>query len=208
MTPEVLEHVFEPFFTAKEKSRGTGLGLAMAYGFVKQSKGYIDIDTEVGRGTTVTLYFPRTESAQVKTRTRVDTSETLPAGHERILVVDDEAEVRKIAISMLAQLGYQAFSAEDGPAALAVLQSQPDIDLVLTDMAMPGDMTGVDLANAVQHRYPNMKTVFASGYAREVLLARSESLQHANIIIIHKPYTRQTLAHTVRDALDNKGTGT
>lgn len=206
MAPKVLERVFEPFFTTKEKSKGTGLGLAMAYGFVKQSKGSIDIDTEVGRGTTVTLYFPRTESAQIKTRTRVDPSKTLPVGHERILVVEDEADVREVATAMLGQLGYQVFSAENGPAALVVLQSQPDIDLVFTDMVMPNGMTGVDLANAVQHSYPNMKALLASGYAREVLLARNESLQYSNIL--QKPYTRQALAYAVREALGDKGTGT
>jgi PAS domain S-box-containing protein len=199
MPPEVVERVFEPFFTTKEEGKGTGLGLSMVYGFVKQSGGHINIYSEIGRGTSVKVYFPRLhdENARVGT-TKVAT--TAPRGTETILVVEDERDVRETAVMMLESLGYKVLVAENGPAALKILEGPATVDLLFTDMVMTGGMTGLELAAKAQSRRPGLKVLYTSGYAESAVRDHEQALRDAEWVA--KPYVRQRLAERVRKVLD------
>ncbi|MCA8932569.1 MAG: PAS domain S-box protein, partial [Rhodospirillaceae bacterium] len=195
-----LDKVFQPFFTTKPKGRGTGLGLSMVYGFVKQTGGHIKIYSEVGHGTTVKLYLPRDdgtgESLQVR---RVEVEEPV-GGRETILVAEDDPAVRDVAVELLTDLGYRVLAAENGAAALRVLRDNPSVDLLFSDVVMPGGMNGVDLAEQVQLERPAMKVLFASGYT-EAAAARLDSARFSGSLIT-KPYRREQLARRVREMLD------
>src|SRR5712691_8577708 len=163
MSQEVVDHAFEPFFTTKPTGVGTGLGLSMVYGFIKQSGGHIKIYSEVGRGTSVRLYLPRNggDQQQAAVRQRPPTSR----GRERILVVEDDAQVRASILRQLASLGYAAAEAPGGTAALAALEAAPQpYDVLLTDVVMPGPLNGEALAAEAVRRWPMVKVVFMSGY--------------------------------------------
>jgi len=199
---DILSQVFDPFFTTKEPGKGTGLGLSMVYGFVTQSKGHIETDSEEGRGTTVKLYLPRTRSA-IEDRSATSTrTAIIPAGHETILVVEDEAAVRRIAVELLSDLGYRAVEASTGAEALAILGDHEDIDLVFSDIVMPGGMTGIELARQVQQDYPHLKVMLTSGYTGTDILD-SNFLQSGEVVL-NKPYQKQELAQAVRDVLDRE----
>ena len=200
MPPEVIEKVFEPFFTTKEIGKGTGLGLSMVYGFIKQSGGHVTINSEEGRGTTVKLYFPRAESEVTATEDTVREDE-VSAGTETILVVEDDPDVRDTAQQMLQSLGYAVLLAKNGPAALAMLEDGSDVDLVFTDVVMPGGMSGYDLATQIRERFGHMKVLCASGYAENAL--RRSGKAHTDISMLSKPYERNTLARRIRQALDD-----
>jgi CheY-like chemotaxis protein len=162
--PEILDRVYEPFFTTKAEDKGTGLGLAMVYGFVKQSGGHVKIYSEVGAGTTVKLYFPRevaTEDALVPTA-----SGAVSGGDETILVVEDDDEVREVVIAMLTELGYRVVKARDAAAGLVVIDSGIPIDLVFTDVMMPGPLRSPELARKAKERLPNVAVLFTSGYTQ------------------------------------------
>ena len=197
MPPEVLQRAFEPFFTTKDVGKGSGLGLSMVYGFVKQSGGHIEIDSAPGRGTRVDLYLKKTEPEPVaeapkgEVRTR--------AGGETILVVEDNAEVREIAVSFLQELGYRVIEAANGRAALAILKSNPAVDLLFTDIVMPGAMSGVDLARRATKLRPGIRHLFVTGYAEEA--APGGKAQAMAGEILAKPYRKDDLARAVRDAL-------
>jgi len=199
MSPEVLERVVEPFFSTKRPGAGSGLGLSMIFGFAMQSGGHLRIDSQVGRGTTVRLYLPRTHAAEAE-----DSGETanlpLPQGTESILLVDDNAEMRAVARRHLVSLGYRVSEAASGPAALQVLQDDDNIDLLFTDVVMPGGMTGYQLAAAARQIRPLLKVVFTTGYFRPE--PGSEAAAAAAGAMIRKPYRRQELAETVRAALE------
>ena len=167
MPPEVIRRAFDPFFTTKPAGTGTGLGLSMVYGFVRQSGGLARIYSEVGRGSMVCLYLPRFIGEETSDEPP-DTGFPLRAGDgETVLVVDDEASVRMLAVEVLGDLGYTALEAEDGPAALQILGSDVRLDLLVTDVGLPGGMTGRQLAEAARGFRPGLKVLFITRLRRE-----------------------------------------
>jgi PAS domain S-box-containing protein len=199
MSAELLERAMEPFFTTKGPGAGSGLGLSMIYGFAKQSGGHLRINSQLGQGTVVRLYFPRaqaTEPAQLP----VEAAPLLPSGNEAILVVDDNPAMRTVARRHLASLGYRVGEAESGPAALAILDNDSSFDLLFTDFVMPDGMTGHQLAAIAQQRQPGLKVLFTTGYARAA--AGSEPAGLPASATIRKPYRKHELAATVRATLE------
>jgi CheY-like chemotaxis protein len=201
MPPEVVERVFEPFFTTKEVGRGTGLGLSMVYGFVKQSRGHVKIYSEVGHGTSIKLYLPR---ASATVEERVDTGGARltanPGGDEMILVVEDSATVRQVTVGILRGLGYRVQEAEDGHAALAILKEPGEIDLLFTDLIMPNGIDGQELLRRARALRPGLKALFASGYSEQFLKGRGPG--EAGVPLLNKPYRTRSLAEAVRGVLD------
>ena len=205
MSPDVLEHAFEPFFTTKARGAGSGLGLAMVHGFVKQSQGHVRIYSEVGQGTTVKVYLPRsTETAAVPANPPgVDTPITTPpraAANETLLVVEDNADVRDYAVSVLEDLGYRVIEAADAEGALSALESTPPIDLLFTDVVLPGSASGRDLAEKLKERYPGLPVLFTTGYTRNAIVHNGRL--DAKVHLLNKPYTQQELARKIRELLD------
>lgn len=193
MDPAIRDSVFEPFFTTKGRSGHSGLGLSMVYGFVRQSRGHIAIDTAPGAGTTVRLYLPRSDAAPVD---QADAAgRDLPAGRETVLVVEDDAAVRHVAGRLLRELGYRVLEAADGPAAMALVDGVGAIDALFTDIVLPGGMSGPDLARALEQGRPGLAVVLASGHAEPDEDGRF-------IHFVAKPYTKRDLAVTLRRALD------
>ncbi|PWC39833.1 response regulator [Azospirillum sp. TSO35-2] len=215
MPPEVLDRAFEPFFTTKEAGKGTGLGLAMIHGFVKQSGGLIGIDSAPGTGTTFRLYLPRAAVEPPRGAGPSDEgADVALAGHgETVLVVDDDADVRAVAVQAVAALGYRVLEADGAEAALAVLDRQP-VDLLFTDIVMPGGLNGRELAREGLRRHPSLRVVFASGYANGPEAAvpdnvagapDQEGAQRAAVgsaETLAKPYRDGDLARALRRALD------
>ena len=199
MPPETVAKVFEPFFTTKDVGKGTGLGLSMVYGFIKQSNGHITIHSAVGSGTTFRLYLPRRDGVQEEAAVRQ--TAPLPRGVERILVVEDEPLVRAGVVKQLQSLGYAVSEASDGAAGLASFEaaSQP-YDLLLTDVVMPGPLSGKALGDEVSRRWPKTRVVFASGYAENILLR--DGKPDAGVVLLSKPFRKRDLARIVRQALD------
>ncbi len=199
MPPAVLARAFEPFFTTKEQGKGTGLGLAQLYGFAKQSGGTARIESREGEGTTVTIYLPRTEAASPSAE--IPALETKAAQRVRILIVDDDDDVRNVAAALVEEIGYDVEAAESGEAALRLLE--PDrFALVITDVAMPG-MTGVDLARQIRSEMPDLPIIFASGYA-DVQTFGEELLQED---LLKKPYRIAELAARISGALAERASG-
>ncbi len=204
--PDVLERVFEPFFTTKEVGRGTGLGLSMVYGFAKQSGGHVKIYSEVGHGTRITLYLPRTVAAEREAEpVAAPAVRAHPAGHETILVVEDSESVRKVAVSILRGLGYQVLEAEDGPSALTILRGSEVIDLLFTDLIMPNGIDGEELLKRAHVLRPGLKALFTSGYSEHFLQSRGNA--DVGVPLLNKPYRVQKLSEAVRKALDNAAPG-
>jgi PAS domain S-box-containing protein len=200
MPPEIVERAFEPFFTTKEVGKGTGLGLSMIYGFAKQSGGHLKIYSEVGHGTTVRLYLPRL-SAQAESAAHSKTvAADHPRGGETILVVEDDKDVRAFVISQLQDLGYRVLEAADGPQAQEILDSDASIDLLFTDVVMPGGMTGRQLAEKAKLRRPTLKTLFTSGYTENSVVHQGRL--DPGVHFLSKPYKRQDLARKLRAVLD------
>ncbi|UFW91632.1 PAS domain S-box protein (plasmid) [Bradyrhizobium barranii] len=198
--PDILERVYEPFFTTKAEDKGTGLGLAMVYGFLKQSGGHIKIYSEVGAGTTVKLYFPR-EVASEDTLVGA-TSDEIRGGEETILVVEDDDEVREVAVSMLTELGYRVVKARDAASALVVVDSGIPIDLIFTDVMMPGSLRSPDLARKAKERLPNVAVLFTSGYTQNAIVHGGRL--DPGVELLAKPYTRESLARKIRHVLANQ----
>jgi two-component system, cell cycle sensor histidine kinase and response regulator CckA len=198
MSDEVREHLFEPFFTTKGPGKGTGLGLSMVYGAVHQNGGIIDVSSEVGVGTTFRLYLPRFEE---KTPQPVSAAGTAPpAGAETIVLVEDEEQVRTLAVRILMRLGYRVYSYGNGKEAFfALSQMDQRVDLLLTDVIMP-EMNGRALADRVRLIRPEIKVLFASGYAADVIA--QHGLLDGGTAFIAKPYTIEGLARRVRAVLD------
>jgi CheY-like chemotaxis protein len=202
MTPEVLEHAFDPYFTTKPVGRGTGLGLSMVFGFVKQSGGHVKAYSEVGHGTTIKLYLPRAdgpEAAQVASAH----AEATPAGSETILVVEDDQMVRSFVEGQLRALGYTVISEPDGNSAVKVLAEDGPVDLLFTDVIMPGGMTGPALAEEARKLRPGIKVLFMSGYAENALTHQGRV--DAGVHLLNKPFRRHELAAKVREVLDSAG---
>jgi PAS domain S-box-containing protein len=198
--PDILERVYEPFFTTKAEDKGTGLGLAMVYGFLKQSGGHVKIYSEVGAGTTVKLYFPR-EVAAEDTLVGVPSGE-VQGGEETILVVEDDDEVREVAVSMLTELGYRVVKARDAASAFVVVESGIPIDLIFTDVMMPGSLRSPDFARKAKERLPNVAVLFTSGYTQNAIVHGGRL--DAGVELLAKPYTREALARKIRHVLANQ----
>jgi len=201
MPPDVRDKVFEPFFTTKDSGKGTGLGLSMVYGFVKQSGGQIKIYSEVGHGTTVKLFLPRAQASGASGRPKSETD--IPRGSERVLLVEDDEMVRATAATMLRDLGYRVTEATDGRSALALIESKPPFDLILTDVVMPGGMTGWDMAQAIWMKRPGMKVLFSTGYTDDPIFRNSG--RDRRIQVLSKPYSKRGLALKLREAIDRPG---
>jgi signal transduction histidine kinase len=195
MTRDVLAKAFDPFFTTKPVGKGTGLGLSMVYGFAKQSGGHAMIDSESGQGTIVRLYLPRTTGSEVVPEPDA-TDREAARGDETILLVEDNDLVRAHTEAMLRGLGYSVLAAADGPAALDVLQAGAVPDLLLTDVVLPGGMSGRDLADAAARLVPGLRVLFTSGYPGNVLLENGR--MGAGVELVGKPFRRAQLAARIR----------
>ncbi len=198
MSAEVLAHVFEPFFTTKG-SGGTGLGLSMVHGFIKQSGGYTKIYSEPGHGTTVRLYLPRAREGDVS---EPETSATgvIARGQEIVLVVEDNSGIRDLAVRHLQSLGYRTLSAVDGASALEIIRSDAPIDLLFTDVVMPGGLDGRTLADAARRERTGLKVLFTSGFTAAAASAATEDQFGSNLL--SKPYRKSDLARRIRAVLD------
>ena len=224
MAPELLEKVFQPFFTTKGQGKGSGLGLSMVYGFIKQSGGHIQVYSEVGHGTSIKMYLPRRmrpgevdvpvaaeaappadPKALVTEELHVVNLEDVPlvARRPKILVVEDQEAVRAVACGFLEDFGYEIIEAGDGFEALSKLQEHDDIDLMFSDVVMPGGMNGFDLAQAAQSMKPELKVVHTSGYPKGAMVHQDEPRFKEGFIIM-KPYRREDLQKIIKDALERQ----
>ncbi|AJD44949.1 response regulator [Rhizobium sp. SEMIA 4085] len=194
MPPEVMVQAFEPFFTTKPEGRGTGLGLSMVYGFVKQSGGHVKIYSEVGEGTTIKLYLPRS----FQTEDRVASNEAPPSvgGTETILVAEDDDGVRATVVEMLTDLGYYVLKARDAQSALTVIESGAHIDVLFTDVVMPGALKSPELARMARQRLPNIAVLYTSGYTENSIVHGGRL--DPGLELLSKPYTREALARKIR----------
>jgi signal transduction histidine kinase len=198
MDPETLGHVFEPFFTTKPVGQGTGLGLSQVYGFVRQSAGHVRIDSQLGQGTTVEVYLPRLESpAQARDERPVSVKDL--RGDETILVVEDHEDLRTYSLGVLREYGYHVLEAMDGPAALELLSGSTHIDLLLTDVMLPGGLDGRRVADEARRARPGLKVLFTSGYSRDAII--SNGRLEPGVELLSKPFTSQALAERVRSIL-------
>ncbi len=200
MTSETMERVFEPFFTTKREGEGTGLGLSMVYGFVKQSGGHIRIYSELGQGTTFKIYLPRVHTSEAV----VDDVRRAPAvgGTETILVVEDDLSLQSTVVEMLTGLGYKTFKASDGEGALTILSSGLHIDLLFTDVVMPGPVRSPDLARRARELQPHIEVLFTSGYTQNAIVHGGRL--DPGVELISKPYRRDDLARKIGHVLNNK----
>lgn len=206
MTEEVKQHLFEPFFSTKEKGKGTGLGLATCYGIVKQAQGHIVVDSELKKGSTFRIYLPCAEKIGEAQPLTIEKEQELPRGHETILVVEDQPLVKELTVRVLRDQGYQVIAAGDGPEALRLVNEKDrslrvPIDLLLTDVIMP-EMTGNELAKCLKEICPGIKVLFTSGYD-------DEAIGHLGVIdpqveFIQKPFTPKSLVLKVREVLDKR----
>ena len=201
MDAETVARAFEPFFTTKDVGRGTGLGLSMVYGFVKQSGGHLKIYSELGEGTTVKIYLPRYYGSVDEAEAAAEQPAPEGTRGETVLVCEDDADVRGYSVEVLRELGYRVLEAEDGPAALRIVE-RPDerIDLLFTDVVLPGGMTGAVLAEAARRARPDLKVLFTTGYARNAIVHHGRL--DAGVELITKPFSYADLAARVRDLLD------
>ncbi|MFB2552471.1 hybrid sensor histidine kinase/response regulator [Ensifer soli] len=198
--PELIARVIEPFFTTKSEGRGTGLGLSMVYGFVKQSGGHIKIYSEIGFGTTVRLYLPRAHAAE----DREVALSALPVsgGDETVLVVEDDDEVRATTVDLLSDLGYRVLKAPNASAAFSIVESGIGIDLLFTDVVMPGPMTSVEMVRRAKERMPQLAVLYTSGYTENSIVHGGRL--DPGVELLSKPYTRDALARKIRHVLQNQ----
>jgi nitrogen-specific signal transduction histidine kinase/ActR/RegA family two-component response regulator len=198
---EIAGHIFEPFFTTKEPGQGTGLGLSMVFGFVKQSGGHLAVYSEPGRGSTFSIYLPRVQVADAQAA-----APALPhpviGGDETVLVVEDNAQLRRAAARQLAELGYQVREAEHAAAALAKLSSGARVDLLFTDVVMPGTIDGLELAQQAMLLSPGMKVLLTSGFPG--VRGRDRHITDSPFPLLNKPYRYEELARAVREVLDQQ----
>jgi PAS domain S-box-containing protein len=203
MPAEVRDHIFEPFFTTKDQGKGTGLGLSMVFGFVKQSNGHVTVDSEEGHGTTVKLYLPR---AMQQPSDAENHEAKQPGAHgECILVVEDDPDVRNLAVNLLGDLGYRVLEAGDGKAAVGILAREQHIDLLFTDVILTGAMNGNDIARHAHSHHPDIKIMYMSGYSHDALIHQGR-LEDA-VVLLQKPFSRAELAVKLREALENPPEG-
>jgi len=191
MSKETVERALEPFFTTKSVGQGTGLGLSMVYGFVKQSGGHLKIYSELGYGTTVKLFLPKFASSADRLSVVASAPDRAPPMEKLVLVVEDESSVRRLQLRFLDSLGYRTLEARDGPSALALIEQHPEIDLLLSDVVMPGGLSGPALYRQAIERIPGLEVVFMSGYAPQAVI-HEEELQGKPVL--SKPFPRAALA--------------
>ena len=198
ISPALLERVFEPFFTTKEVGRGTGLGLSMVFGFVKQSGGHIKIYSEEGHGTSVKIYLPRATGLQ-QTPAEAKVSANIEGGNEMVLVVEDDMLVRRYVMTQIQSLGYSTLEAANASDALRFIDEVPGIDLLFTDVIMPGIMNGRQLVDEALKRRPGLKTLFTSGYTENAIVHHGRL--DSGVLLLAKPYRKSELARMIRLAL-------
>jgi CheY-like chemotaxis protein len=202
MSPGVVDRAFDPFFTTKPMGQGTGLGLSMVYGFAKQSEGHVRIYSEVAQGTTVRIYLPRHRGTLEEQKPPPPTAETQRAeAGETVIVVEDEPVVRDLIVETLEDLGYRALEAADGPAGLRVIESQARVDLLVTDVGLPG-MNGRQLADRARERHPDLKVLFITGYAENAAIA--SGFLEPGMEMITKPFPIDVLATRVRNMIEGR----
>jgi CheY-like chemotaxis protein len=199
MAPEVVERAFDPFFTTKPIGEGTGLGLSMVYGFVRQSGGQARIHSAPGAGTEVCLYLPRYVGGEMVYEQSVGSPETLRGDGETVLVVDDESSVRTLLNEVLEELGYHVLQTDQGASALRIMESTQRVDLLITDVGLPGGMNGRQLADAALVMRPNLKVLFITGYAESAVIGKGnlEPCMH----ILTKPFSFETLGARIREII-------
>jgi len=194
MPKEVVDRVFEPFFTTKDPGKGTGLGLSMVFGFAKQSEGHVEVVSEAGEGTTISLYLPRAASAE-----NFEPEDREPAVRsdkgEVVLVLEDSADVRDLVTAHLRSLGYRVLEAKNGDEALLRFVGDQTVDLLLSDVILPGGMTGPDVARSALARNPALKIIYMSGYTDDVVLDYGKL--DGDYVLLQKPFRKQDLAETV-----------
>jgi PAS domain S-box-containing protein len=200
---ELLERVFEPFYTTKPEGQGTGLGLSMVYGFVKQSGGHIKIYSEVGHGTTVRIYLPRARQPE-DVETDIETG-PITGGSETVLVVEDDEDVRGTVVDLLSELGYRVLRAKDALSALAIVESGVPIDLLFTDVVMPGPLGSPELARKARERLPNIAVLFTSGYTDNAIVHGGRLDE--GVDLLSKPYSREAMARKIRHVLRTQPRG-
>jgi signal transduction histidine kinase len=201
MEPDVAAHAFDPFFTTKPLGQGTGLGLSMIYGFARQSGGQIRIYSEVGKGTTMCLYLPRhDDDPNFNAANFPEASESLGDG-EVVLVIDDEPSIRMLITDVLSDTGYSVLEASDGPAGLRVLQSAARIDLLITDVGLPGGMNGRQVADAARTLRPDLRVLFITGYAENALMGNGHLEKGMHVLA--KPFEVERLAIKIRELVKN-----
>jgi two-component system NtrC family sensor kinase len=193
----LLSRVVEPFFTTKGPDKGTGLGLSQVYGFARRSGGTMTIDSQVGRGTKATVYLPRTHAA-VTPSSPQDDGQYVSVGRQTILVVEDNPEVRHVAVSLLEQLGYRTIEVEDAAAALDILKAGTGVALVFSDVVLPGQTDGLALARIIADRYPNIPVVLTTGYTK--VFETSPEFP-----VLRKPYQISALGRVVQQSLNPPG---
>jgi CheY-like chemotaxis protein len=198
ISAENMEKVFDPFFTTKEVGKGTGLGLSMVFGFVKQSEGHIKIYSEVGHGTTVKIYLPRSFGPGETTEETIMPSR-IAGGDESVLIVEDDALVRKYVITQIASLGYSTLEAANATDALKIIDGGVPIDLLFTDIIMQGSMNGRQLSYEALRRRPSLKVLFTSGYTENAIVHHGRL--DAGVLLLPKPYRKSELARMIRVAL-------
>ena len=200
MSPELMAKVFEPFFSTKPEGKGTGLGLSMVYGFVKQTGGHVKIYSEVGHGTTVRMYLPRAMQKEDVEVERIDGP--VAGGSETILVAEDDEGVRATVVELLEELGYRVLKAPDAAAALSIIESGATIDLLFTDVVMPGQLKSSELARNAKQRMPGIGILFTSGYTENSIVHGGRL--DPGVQLLSKPYSREQLARKIRHVLNNR----
>jgi CheY-like chemotaxis protein len=201
MSSEVIEKAFEPFFTTKE-AQGTGLGLSQVYGFLKQSGGHVKIYSELGKGSTIKLYLPRHQGAAVADAPQHDeTASPRAKPGEAVLIVEDDPAVRDYTVDVTKELGYRVVDAPNGAVALQLLQAHPELQLLFTDVGLPGGMNGRQLADAAIRQRPGIKVLFTTGYARDAIVQGGRL--NPGVEVVFKPFSYSDLAMKIRRAFDN-----
>ena len=204
MTPTVLARAFDPFFTTKEVGKGSGLGLSQVYGFAKTAAGHVKIDSELGVGTIVRLYLPQSANRDMSTEPGAETASSHSASDRgRILVVEDDEEVLAVTSEGLRELGYEVVTSGNAARALEILAGDQRVDLLFSDVIMPGGINGAQLAVRARHLRPDLKVLLTSGYTAAAL-----SIEHGlpdNLEIVGKPYQREELAKTLRLVIGAEG---
>jgi PAS domain S-box-containing protein len=198
MPPEVRARAFEPFFTTKAAGKGSGLGLATIYGFAHQSGGNVTIYSEMGKGTTVSLYLPRAGARGAEAAPGATAA--VDGGHgETVLIVEDDDRVRRLTVARLKELGYRVLESSHGAAALAMLEQSPGVEIVFSDLVMPGGLSGFDLARRVRESYPQVRIILTSGYSAELM--NQDDIAQLDLKVLRKPYRQAELARVFRETL-------
>jgi CheY-like chemotaxis protein len=197
IAPDILSRVLEPFFTTKEVGKGTGLGLSMVYGFVKQSGGFLQLESRLGEGTAVSLFLPRAHDSLLAADSPAPAHGNLRGEGEVVLVVEDRPDMRAFSAEALRALNYQPLEAADGPAALAILEQRSDVSVLFSDVVLPGGMNGFDLARAGRAKRPKIRVLLTSGYSERAAGTRGEEAE----MVLEKPFRPSELGRRLASLL-------